>query len=651
LVRYSFDGTIEYIGRADFQLKLRGQRLDLGEIEYHLKLAMPQVAAVVCEVITHKLGRQMLAAFCKPGLTPGALEFSGARKHLSEKLPHYMIPEAFFLIQEVPTTPAGKLNRRELRRIGPELLQQSIAKEGVATSEDLYGPLTESETLLQKLWATALGQGAMPFNQDSNFLDVGGDSISAMKLSALARKHGTELTVGSVLMKPQLSAMALTIKPIRSSPSSQAPFSLLKTSDPDQVRARAAAICGVSLDLIEDIYPCTPLQIELFALTMKQPRAYMRRSIFEVPEHIDFQKLIKSWDTVIQLNEILRTRIVDLEGLSLQQVVVKGHHWDSCSSLQVYLAEKQAQADIGTPLAQWAAIHEGNVPKIVWTIHHALYDGWSVQIIEDQLRKAYRNQSLLRPPAFNHFVNYLNSQDFDVATQFWRSRLAGAESSSLYPSLPSKTYQVHPIETFRRTLRPNARSGVNFQAIIHASWALIISRLTGSEDVIFGATLTGRNGPVNGLEQMVGPTITPIPIRIQMNRRQQLVGQLLENIQRDIADMAPFQHIGMKGVSLIDSDTRAACKFQTLIAVMPPDTDINAQEAIRTASYDVAIDGADAFYTFALVLFFTPSGDGIDLEMVFDPAVLDAQRDRTPQWAHGKRDIRADTESQHHSPC
>lgn len=129
------------------------------------------------------------------------------------------------------------------------------------------------EALLQKLWAISLDKDATTLRQESNFLDEGGDSISAMKMSALARQHDVELTVKYVLQHPQLSEMALQANSTSSSSALQNPLSLFDSSRVNGILATAAAICDIPEDAIHDIYPCTPLQIELFVLTMKKPRA------------------------------------------------------------------------------------------------------------------------------------------------------------------------------------------------------------------------------------------------------------------------------------------------------------------------------------------------------------------------------------------
>ncbi|MCJ1350610.1 MAG: hypothetical protein MMC33_000591 [Icmadophila ericetorum] len=623
LVRYSFDGTVEYMGRADTQVKLRGQRVEFGEIEFHLKNALPAASSILCEVITHPSGRPMLVAFYASSPTTRVLDKIGARMYLSKRLPPYMIPEAFLTILEIPTNPSGKVDRQQLKVLGPQLLQLSNSNEGEDAFEHLHGPLTEMETLLQKLWAIALSQAAMVLNPDSDFFEAGGDSIVAMKLSNLVRKNDFSLTLEDIIQNPKLSSMANSIHPIRSSSESPNSFSLMEPSQLSQTLAKAAVICGILVESISDIYPCTPLQIELFALTMKQPQAYIKRSVFEVPSHISFENLVRAWNTVIDINAVLRTRFVDIEGLGLLQVVVKNHDWETCDNLCAYLATTPATADLGSPLSQIAAISDKNAPKIVWTIHHALYDGWSVQIIEDQLCKAYQDQLVLRPPEFSGFVRHLLSQDLQEARQFWRLRLAGCASATIYPSLLSRAYQVQPCKTFKRTLQTNVASGTNLQATIHAAWALIVSKLSESDDIVFAATLAGRNTSIQGIEQMVGPTITPVPIRIQLSSWKQSVQELLGKIERDTADMAPYQHIGTKSIELINSDTRAACRFQTLIVITPPDTSTRGPGAISTSTYDVNGEEQEVFHTFALILFFTPTQDGLALEVVFDSTILD----------------------------
>ncbi|KAF3484388.1 uncharacterized protein GIQ15_03712 [Arthroderma uncinatum] len=620
LARYTPDGTIEYIGRADSQVKLRGQRVEFGEIEYHLKFALP-TAVSVCEVITHSSGQPLLAAFCALPSGMQDLDVVKARSYLSKRLPRFLIPSAFLIVPGIPKNVAGKIDRLQLRPLGPELLLRQNTSDSEAVIHP-YGPFTEMETRLQNFWALVLGRADQIYFLDSDFFDLGADSITAMKLSNLARKHDLSLTIQDITHHRLIASMALCVQPIGALWKSPAPFSLIKPCKLNPVLAQAASICDIPPEEVMDIYPCTPLQVELFALTMKQQGAYIKRSVFDVPKHIDFVKLRQAWDTVIALHPALRTRYVDIKGLGLLQVVVKTQAWESADTIESYLAKTPIRAELGTPLSQLAVIYNKSAPKIVWTIHHAMYDGWSIQLIEEQLYRAYQDQRVLPSPSFSSFVQHLLLQDPNKAKEFWRSRLAGCASATIYPNLPSRPYQVQPSQTYSRTIDTSVATGVNLQSSIHLAWASIVSQLTEANDIVFAATLAGRDASVPGIEQIVGPTIAPVPIRIQLRGPEQAVQDLIDEIERKTANLAPYQHIGTKNIALIDSDTCAACRFQTLVVIIPPNT-AESSHAIRTATYDVAGAEKQAFHTFGLVFFFTPSQKGLDLEVVFDPVLLD----------------------------
>lgn len=623
LVRYCYDGTLQYLGRADTQVKLRGQRVEFGEIEYHLKRALPHVSTI-CDVVVHpSSGRPMLVAFCALSAAD-TLDKHSTRVYLSKQLPPYMVPEFFFRIADIPRNKSGKVDRLNLRELGPELLLTSTEQENESGVECLHGPLTENETLLGALWATCLGQQNILLSPDTDFVEVGGDSIAAMKLSNLSRKQDLGLTIADIITYSKLSAMALRISSLQTSSNSPAPFCMINSSNHEKILANAASICGVSVEDVEDIYPSTPLQIELVALTLKQPQAYMKRSVYEVPAKVNVEKLVQAWDVVIQTNGILRTRFVEVENLGLVQVVIKGHTWNRHDSLQSYIDFSTASnRDLGSPLCQLGIISDTDSSKIAWTIHHALYDEWSTLIIDEQLRRAYYERTIQRPPSFNAVVGYITSQDRGKGQEFWKTRLSGCRSANVYPQLPSANYQVQPSEVFNRTIRPGGGSVRSLQATIHAAWAIVVSKISGSTDVVFAATLAGRNIPVEGVEQVVGPTITPVPIRVQLRNENQKTLELVDEVEKDTADMSPYQHIGIKNIEQINEDTRAACKVQTLIVITPSSKSSSEDDdAIKTSTYDVESKEGEAFHTFALVLFVYPSKTHLDLQVVYDPATL-----------------------------
>ncbi len=323
LVRYAFDGSCEYIGRADTQVKLRGQRVEFGEIEYHLTSALPDARSVVCDVAAHpQTGRQTLVAFCAlstlvdtaaSGMLPETTAVA-ARTHLGKRLPPYMVPEAFFVLEDMPMNRSGKVDRHRLKVLGPQLLQRQQQNTTDRSDSDHVNdqPLTEMESLLRILWVTCLGRPAEHgLGPDSDFFEAGGDSITAMKLSNLARRRDLSLPVQTIMKSPKLSTMAQCLSPPDTSSQSSgspAPFSLISPSLLQVARAKAAEICGIAPSAIDDMYPCTPLQTELFALTLRQPRAYVRHAVYAVHRGVELDRLVRAWDVVVTRNAVLRTR-------------------------------------------------------------------------------------------------------------------------------------------------------------------------------------------------------------------------------------------------------------------------------------------------------------------------------------------------------
>jgi amino acid adenylation domain-containing protein len=625
LVRYTFDGSIEYLGRADSQVKLRGQRVEFGEIEFHLRKALPTAHSIVCDVISHEPTHQLLLAFCVMPSSDLKFDIEHIRNHLGKILPPYMIPETFLVVNKIPTNNSGKVDRQKLKAMGIKLIQDQTKR---ITTDDLTSVRrvpTQYECFLRSLWVICVDCAAEDLHVDSDFFKIGGDSIAAMKLSSIARKHNVSLTVQSILAAPRLSDMAAAMINTSVKYHSPAPFCMIDSDKRYSVSAKAAAICGISVENIEDIYPCSPLQTELFALTMKQSQAYIRRTIYEIPTHLDFDRAVMAWNAVISLHDVLRTRFVEIDGFGLLNVVEKGHTWDESTDLGTYL--QSGKMDLGSRLSQMAAIYDEGCPKIVWTAHHAIYDGWSAQIIHDQIVKAYNNSIIPPQPKFNGFIQHLISQDDNAAIDFWKLYLEGSETATkVYPELPSMTYQSRPTRTFERLLQCQIAPGASVQATIHAAWALIVSRMSENDDIVFAATLAGRDAPIQGIEQMVGPTIAPVPIRVQVGNRARSIQQLISSIENNTTQMIPYQHYGTRNIERINKDTSTACKFQTLIVVTPCDESgtTEDQNELWAKAYDFEPRNNDntPFHTFSLVLFFVPNRDSIALEIVFDPEIL-----------------------------
>lgn len=282
---------------------------------------------------------------------------------------------------------------------------------------------------------------------DDSFLRIGGDSIGAMRLVAAARERGLLLTVADVFKHSRLCDLAGVVSQ-GAGPGEETvePFLLLKVGlDEPSVRKETVLLCGLEPRQIEDVFLCTPLQAGLLALTAKRAGDYVSRNVLELCITVDVDRFRTVWGEMAAATPILRTRIVDLTGQGLVQVVLDERlQWSSDNDLIAYLAaDDRLPRNLGTPLTQFGLVEEpGSERKrfFVWTIHHALYDGWSMGLLMENVEKVYRGETLQPSSPFQAFVKHIMDSDDDRAVSLLQEQLAGAEAQP-FPALLLATYQ------------------------------------------------------------------------------------------------------------------------------------------------------------------------------------------------------------------
>jgi amino acid adenylation domain-containing protein/non-ribosomal peptide synthase protein (TIGR01720 family) len=201
LARLLADGRLDYLGRADDQVKIRGYRIEPGEIEVQLA-AHPGVAAAAVVMRQSAGGAAQLVAFAAPapGQAPGSDEL---RSFLAARLPDYMVPAAFHLLEALPLTPNGKVDRRALAAmtaLDPGRQQPAPAEEPEA------GPLTQVEELLLGIWREVLRRDEI--GRHDNFFELGGDSILSLQITSRARQAGVRLTSRQLFAHPTIAGLA-----------------------------------------------------------------------------------------------------------------------------------------------------------------------------------------------------------------------------------------------------------------------------------------------------------------------------------------------------------------------------------------------------------------------------------------------------------
>ncbi|KAI0568580.1 HC-toxin synthetase, partial [Pyrenophora tritici-repentis] len=347
--------------------------------------------------------------------------------------------------------------------------------------------------------------------------------------------------------------------------------------------------------------------------------------VLELSVSMDESALRAAWEQVVKQSMMLRTRIVQHSRLGLLQVVVAGDiQWMEADHLGTYLAEdKAASMQPGDCLARYAFVKErdGGRRWFVWTMHHALYDGWSLPRILGAVEKAYNGGVLEERPGFNAFVQYLSQQDQEATTNYWQTTLAGCEAT-MFPPLPPSIHQPVANAMLEHQCPPLPRtmaSDTTTSTLIRAAWAIVAGNYTSSDDVVFGATVTGRNAPVAGIEDIVGPAIATVPVRVRLPR-DWTVPALLAAVQQQATEMIPYEQTGLQRIAKMGADAQHACGFQTLLIVQPADDGLESDKSL--GRWQTKSELQD-FTTYALMVQCTLATERVQITASFDPQIIE----------------------------
>lgn len=639
LVHYTPEGEIRFVGRKDSQVKLRGQRIELGEVESQIKGLLPAGGAVVAGVVTNKKGIQQLFAFIhlvdgssaeRSQDFPVFIESSSTdsfgdlcrrlTSRLSAALPRYMVPDEYLQLNYIPETGTGKIDRRRLVK----LASTAVAKKNALADRSRQPPSTCAEKALAELWAQELGCASEELSSSDNFFYVGGDSIHAMKLAAAARKHGMHLTVPDIFSSPLLKDMALVSSSatngMKEAVQEVSPFSLLDQPTRATVVTAAAQQCGVAVGLVEDIYPCTPFQEGLISQSVRRGAGSFVGSFrFRLPS-IDLQRFQEAWRATAQANPILRTRFIQ-SGSALLQAVIGG----TCDLKVVSESENSPSSSgslgFGQELVHPSILDIDSGYDFLLVVHHALYDAWSLDLILDQVASAYQALPTSPLSPYKRFVHHVRQQT-ESSKKYWTDQLAGSPGIK-FPRLSSNNYEPVTDSVVQSQVQLKPAHGVTGAVILELAWALVLSQLTDTNDVVFGLILSGRNADINGIESIVGPSVTTVPMRFKLDRDQSLSAEL-RRLQTQLSETVSHEQFGLRNIKALGGDAEAACSFQNLLLIQPATTATK-----RGHLWENAVEqprNAGDFSTYALEVTCETSESGASITIDFDSSVLEARQ-------------------------
>lgn len=643
-------GAIHIVGRNDGQFKIRGQRVEVADVEHHINDLVDTSTEVVVEKVNTSDDYQRLIAFVVldgplPAQTTSSFflapdashleSFKAIQDQLRNRLPRYMVPDLWVPLAHLPKAASGKIDRRLLRDTTAAMSQRDLYAFVCSTGK--RSPITSSERTLQQVYADVLQIQPTAIGMDDTFLRLGGDSVQAIRLVGAARKAGLTVQMQEVLAEVSIADQADKVMTIAYSPEAvYESFSLVEASIQADVLRLAQEQCSVQRSQIEDIYPCTPLQESMFASSLQHPGMYTGNIVFRIPLGVDTSRLKHVWKDTAYNNPILRTRIIQTSH-GFFQVVVDTFAWREHTG--PILKAPGFTELVGQPLVQY--LHKEKDRELILTSHHAVSDDWTLRLVRQQVEAAYQGH-LLEKQHFHPFIQY--TRGLQGVEEFWATQLSELDAT-VFPELPASNYRPSATQSLRHQIEGlcvDKQTPHTLPTYIYLAWALLIAHYTDSPDVVYGATLSGRNAPVPAIEAMVGPTITTLPLRVRVQSITSVV-TALDQVQKTLASMIPYEQAGLPRIARSCQDGARACQFQNQLIIQSPEEteDTNLFETVQGSTHT----GLDytTFCEFAMMLSVLPSPDRtrITIDTAFDPRVLspDAMRRILCQFTHILRQI------------
>ncbi|MCG8416744.1 MAG: amino acid adenylation domain-containing protein [Proteobacteria bacterium] len=555
LGRWLEDGNIEYRGRNDHQVKIRGFRIELGEIEARLKQCVSVREAVVLAREDVPGDKRLTAYFTQhPGIEA---DIDAIRTELGERLPNYMVPGAFVLLDEMPLTPNGKLDRQGLP-------QPDAVSTGGEAYEEPVGPI---ENAIAAIWRTLLRVDRV--GRNDHFFKRGGHSLLAVQLvSRLQKELGRQPELREIFERPRLRDFAQALQETAPEDTTAIPWA-------DRTLPLPLSFSQQRLWFIDQ-------------LDKNAGRAYHIPVALKFTGNLNPMALRRALTVIVARHESLRTvfdRIGDepvqvvnpVREFALPVVDISDAPAGKREQLKAELIEAETRAPFDLtrgPLIRGRLIKRAaNEHILLITLHHIVTDGWSMGILTQELSVLYRefadkgddyadfapDQSVdrtahLLPPLPLQYADFaqwqrawLRGERLDGEVNYWKTRLADA------PALLEL-----PLDRSRPAIQDYAGASVNFDLsrelsaslknlaveedvtlfmVLFVGWVILLNRLSGQDDIVVGTPVANRRR--TELEGLIGFFVNTLALRIDVGDNP-TVADLLSRV-KDTA-LSAFSH-------------------------------------------------------------------------------------------------------------
>ena len=600
IARLMPDDSVEYLGRKDDQVKVRGQRLELGEVTETIRWVAVHKQGFdkvdVATLITQHPGHSKLQIisflagrlFSQQSNTVQILKTAkddeiaqNIKTVCQTRLPAYMVPDWILPLTKLPLAPSsGKADVKQLRDLFAgmtltELMEHDPARQ---LNESNYRALTESEMAVRSAISKVLEIDVARISARSSLYELGLDSLSAISLAVEIQKLGYNCSVSEVMRTPVVEDLACLSQERKA----LIPEKLARTRQELaglEIRYFAAdAYLRANSDksLIEAVRPCTPLQETLVAASLggNCKTLYVNTVRLQLAAGIDVARLHDAWNTVVAQHEILRTCFQEFEDRILQIVLryegMQPTSWTETSlrvpDLDLESHTEEPTADIISHIREMAPVRLTMLQSssaqtrvlLILHIHHALYDAVSLKLMFEHLESEYYHHKISPFTPFTSIIEYIYSQDHCASKVFWEQYLANYQPISITEGTFKRDMRRdnEPFSTLERTSVTSLDQLSSFSSSINGTLSSTVSAVFGValaqtlkvSDVVFGSVFSGRTLPIEDPQNIMGPCITTIPQRVCLNAESTCILDAIREAQRGFANCLDHQHTALRDI-------------------------------------------------------------------------------------------------------
>jgi amino acid adenylation domain-containing protein/non-ribosomal peptide synthase protein (TIGR01720 family) len=582
MARYLADGSLDFLGRRDTQIKIRGLRIEIGEVEAALASVPGVRTAAVIAVAARPVagGSPELVAY-----VVGEASAADCRSRLLELLPAFMVPARFVALDAMPRMPSGKIDRLAL-------------PEPVAEAGSGPRPWNPAEEILATIFADVLGCASV--GPDDDFFALGGHSLKATQVAARLREaFRIEVPVRALFESPTVSRLATRL----------ASRASLDT---------AAALPALTPNVFDGDRPLSFAQERLWFLDhLDKSTAYSMPAALDLAGALDVQALGRALAEILRRHEVLRSRIVTRDGrpvalldevpgtvlpvVDLSRVPPAGSH-AAVRGHALGVARRPFDLARGPLLRALLLRLSDERHVLLLNVHHIAFDGWSVTVFLNELSALYGAFQAGRPsPLAEPKLQYadhahgqrqwLRGEVLETQLGYWRGQLAGAPAALQLPTDRPRP----PVQTFAGSvvrfnlpaglsdaLRAVARaSGATLFMALQAAFSTLLSRYTGQQDVVVGTSIANRRQ--REVEPLIGCFVNTLPLRVDLGGSPGFA-ELLARV---------------RGVTL-DAYAHQDVPFERLVEALRPGRDLSSTpvyqvmfDLLNTPPWDLRLAGLE----------------------------------------------------------